>query len=53
MWYMFVPTGCSGFSKEINNTGEAHMAHSFRAFGEPAVAVICGHDYQHGGDTTM
>lgn len=29
------------------------MAHSCKAFGEPAVAVIFGHDYQHGGDTTM
>lgn len=29
------------------------MAHCSRAFGEPAVAVIFGHDYQHGGDTTM
>lgn len=29
------------------------MAHCCSGFGEAAVAVISGHDYQHGGDTTM
>lgn len=53
MLYMFVSSGCLTFNKKINNIGEAHMAHSCSAFEEPAVAVISGHDYQHGGDTTM
>lgn len=53
MRHMFVSSGCFGFTIKINNVGEAHMAHSCRAFGEAAVAVISGHDYQHGGDNNV
>ncbi len=42
-----------GIQQKKNNIGEAHMVHSCRTFGKPAVAVISGHDYQHGGDTTL
>ena len=29
-----------GFNEKIDNTGEVHMAQSFRTFGEPAVSQL-------------